>query len=83
MLEIVDIQKRGVKVIEKEIAAHDMAILGYRGKPKYIIVEIDSFKKFKIWELQAIFEEARQEIESGSFSKVHDDKTLKKYVENL
>ncbi len=83
MLNVVDIRNRGVKAIEQEIADHGMATLGYRGKPKYVIVEIDAYEKFKEWELQHAYEEAKKEIESGRYTSISDEEALKKHIENL
>jgi hypothetical protein len=60
-----------------------MVTLSYRGKPKYIIVEIDKYEKLKELELLIAYSKIKKEIENGEFEIVETEKDLEKHLKEL
>ena len=51
MIGVLDIRKRGVKAIEEELSDKSVGIIGYRGKRKYIVMDIDEYERLREAEL--------------------------------
>ena len=83
MLNIVDIRNRGIKAVEEEIRHNGIATLTYRGKPKYVIFDIDEYEKLREIELSFAYENAIKDIQNGNFTTVKTQDELKNHIQEL
>ena len=83
MLNVVDLRNRGVKAIEEEINANGTAILSYRGKPKYVIIEVNEYERLRDLELMWAYLKAEEDIAKGSVEIVKTDEELENHLNEL
>ena len=83
MLNVVELRNKGIKVIEEEISENGIATLSYRGKPKYVILDIDSYENLREIELMMAYYKAKEDIEKGNVEIAEDEKDLEKHLKEL
>ncbi len=83
MLNVVDLRNRGVKAIEEEIKANGTAILSYRGKPKYVIIEVNEYERLRDLELMWAYLKAEEDIAKGNVEIVKTDEELENHLNEL
>jgi len=83
MLNVIDLRNRGVKAIDKEINENGIATLSYRGKPKYVIINIDEYEKLRELEIMLSYYKAREDIQKGNFEIIKTENDLNNHLEEL
>jgi len=83
MLSVLDLRNRGVKAIEEEISKNGIATLSYRGKPKYVILDIEDYDKLREIELIMAYEKAKEDIKKGSAEIVTNEEELNNHLKEL
>jgi len=59
-----DIKKQGVSFLQ---GVHE-ALVTVRGQPRYVILDIETYEKFREIELTAALQEAKEAIKKGRYS---------------
>ena len=83
MLNVLDLRNRGIKAIDEEINKKGIATLSYRGKPKYIIIDIDEYEKLRELELMLAYSKAKENIKKGNFEIIKTEKEVDNHIEEL
>ena len=83
MVTILDLKKKGVKAIEEEIGESGIATLSYRGYPKYVVIDIEEYKKLRELELMLAYQQVTDEIKEKKFEVVENPEELEIYLEKL
>ena len=83
MLNVLDLRNRGIKAIDEEINKNGIATLSYRGKPKYVIIDIDEYEKLRELELILAYSQAKENIKKGNFEIIKTEKEVDNYIEEL
>jgi len=83
MISVLDIRKRGIKAIQEELKDKSIGIIGYRGKKKYVILDIDEYERLREAELEVAYNQAMQDYEKGKFEVLQSDEDIEKHIESL
>jgi len=83
LVTILDLKKKGVKAIEEEIGESGIATLSYRGYPKYVVIDIEEYKKLRELELMLAYQQVTDEIKEKKFEVVENPEELEIYLEKL
>ena len=83
MLNVIDLRNRGVKAIDEEISEKGIATLSYRGKAKYVIINVDEYEKLRELELMLAYSKAKEDIQKGDFEVVKTENDLNNHLEEL
>ena len=80
-----EVKKRGVSIFEELLQKWDEVILSVRGHKKYVVMDIDRYKKLRALELDKAYREVMEDIKNGDY---HTDidrhlKELEKEIENV
>ena len=60
-----DLKTRGVSSIETALKEGDEAVISVRGKERYVVMELDTYNRLRVCELEAALYQARQEAAEG------------------
>jgi PHD/YefM family antitoxin component YafN of YafNO toxin-antitoxin module len=83
MLNVVDLRKKGIKAINEEIAERGIATLSYRGKPKYVILDVSEYEKLRELELTIAYNRVQEDIKKGNFEVIKSDEDLNRHLKEL
>ena len=83
MLNVVDLRKKGIKAINEEIAERGIATLSYRGKPKYVILDVSEYEKLRELELTIAYNRVQEDIKKGNFEVIKSDEDLDRHLKEL
>ena len=83
MLNVIDIRSKGIKAINEEIENKGIATLSYRGKPKYVILDIEEYEKYREIELILAYQKAKEEIKNQQAETVKNENDLKNHIDEL
>ncbi len=83
MLNVIDIRNKGIKAINEEIKNKGIATLSYRGKPKYVILDIEEYEKIREAELILAYQKAKEEIKNQQVEIVKSENDLKNHINEL
>jgi prevent-host-death family protein len=64
-----DLKKKGVSVIDNLIKDQEEVIITVRGKGKYVVIDMETYNRFREYELEAALADARREFEKGDYIK--------------
>jgi len=62
-----ELKTQGVGIFEKTIKDDQEAIISLRGKPKYIVMTMKHYNKFREYELENAVNQAKKEIANGDY----------------
>jgi hypothetical protein len=83
MITANDLKVQGIKALNSELKDNDEAIISFRGKPKYIVIDFERYDKLRELELDRDYLEAVKDIENGNYKTISTDEELEKHLENL
>ena len=83
MLNVLELRNKGIKAIDEEIAEKGIATLSYRGKPKYVIIDIDEYEKLRELELMLAYSKAKEDIQKGNVEIIKTKKELDLHLKAL
>ncbi|MGA1839594.1 MAG: type II toxin-antitoxin system Phd/YefM family antitoxin [bacterium] len=64
-----ELKKKGVSVIDDVIKDQEEVIITVRGKGKYVVLDMETYNRFREYELEAALADARRELENGDYIK--------------
>jgi hypothetical protein len=83
MITANDLKVQGIKAISQEIQENDEAIISFRGKPKYIVVDFKKYDELRTLELDKIYLETMQEIQDGKYKTISADEHIAEVLSEL
>ena len=83
MIGVLDIRKKGIKAIEEELKDKGIGIIGYRGKKKYVILDIEEYERLREAELEVAYNQTLQDYEKGKFEVLQSDEDIEKHIESI
>jgi len=83
MISANDLKVQGIKALNSELKDNDEAIISFRGKPKYIVIDFERYDRLRELELDRDYLETMKDIENGNFTTISSDEELEKHLENL
>lgn len=73
-----DLKKKGVKFIEELIKKNNEIIISVRGKQKYVVIDVDRYRKLRDSELELAYIEAMKDYKE---EKYHTD--IETHIKNI
>lgn len=64
-----ELKKKGVSVIDDIIKDQEEVIITVRGKSKYVVIDMETYNRFREYELEAALADARRDLEKGDYIK--------------
>ena len=83
MITANDLKVKGIKAIHQEIEKNDEAIISFRGKPRYIVVDFKKYDELRALELDKAYLETMQEIKDGKYKTIATDEELQEHLDGL
>lgn len=59
-----DLKTRGVAAIESALEGQDEAVIAVRGKPRYVVMDVEAYHHLRECELDAALAETRADVEA-------------------
>ena len=60
-----ELKVRGVASIDAVLAEYDEAVISVRGKERYVVMDLETYNRLRVCELDAALYQARREIDKG------------------
>ena len=60
-----DLKTRGVAAIESALEGQDEAVIAVRGKPRFVVMDVEAYYHLRECEIDAALAEARGDVEAG------------------
>ncbi|WP_457561805.1 prevent-host-death protein [Caminibacter pacificus] len=74
-----EVKKRGVSVFEELLKKWDEIIITFRGKKKYVVIDIDRYNELREKELELAYKEVLEDYKNGEYRIVN----AKEHIENI
>ena len=74
-----DVKKRGVSLIGELLKKFDEVVINFRGKNRYVVMDIERYKKLRALELDQAYKEVMEDIERGDYKVL----SAKEHIESL
>lgn len=74
-----DVKQKGVSLFDTLLQKRDELIINFRGKDKYVVMDIERYKEFRTKELDLAYIQTMQDIETGRVKK----QTAKEHIEEI
>jgi prevent-host-death family protein len=65
-----DLKSKGVSVLEAALEGQDEAIISVRGKPRFVVMDIEHYERLREAEIHSAWQEARAAIAQGDFEEM-------------
>ncbi len=78
-----EVKRRGVSVFEELLKKFDEIIINVRGKNRYVVVDIERYKKLRALELDQAYKEVMEDIKRGDYKVVSAKEHIKSLKEEL
>jgi len=60
-----ELKTRGVASIDAALAEEEEAIISVRGKDRYVVMDMETYNRLRVCELEAALYQAKQEVAEG------------------
>jgi len=60
-----ELKTRGVSSIESALKGEDEAVISVRGKERYVVMDLGTYNRLRVCELEAALYQARREVSEG------------------
>ena len=75
-----ELKTRGVTALEAALQADNEAVITVRGESKYVVVDFETYNKFREYELDIALQEARLDVKQGAVSRESIDEHIARVV---
>jgi PHD/YefM family antitoxin component YafN of YafNO toxin-antitoxin module len=62
-----ELKKRGISLLDDIAGDHEGAIVTVRGKSKYAVIDMNTYNRFREYELDAALAETKRDLSEGNF----------------
>jgi prevent-host-death family protein len=62
-----DLKAKGVSALEAALEDQDEAIISVRGKPRFVVMDIEHYERLREAEIHSAWQEARAAIDQGDY----------------
>jgi len=74
-----EVKKRGVSVFDEMLKKFDEIIISFRGKKKFVVMDIERYEELRKNELELAYREVMEDYEKGNYKEV----SAKEHIENI
>ena len=78
-----DVKQRGVSLFGELLEKVDEIVINVRGKKKYVVMDVERYKKLRALELDDAYREVMAEIKSGDYKTQTAQEHIKSLEEDL
>ena len=78
MLTATEVRNKGFNVIDKLLQKYEEVVISFRGKKKFVVMDIDRFNELRKKELELAYKEVLEDYEKGNY---HTD--VEKHLEKI
>ena len=83
MISANELKIKGIKAIDQELTEKNEAIITHRGKPKYIVLDIEKYDQIRALELDLLYLQAQKEIQAGKAKRISTKEELEDHFKRL
>jgi hypothetical protein len=83
MITANDLKVQGIKAIHNELINNDEAIISYRGKPQYAVIDFKKLEEIRAFEIDKAYLEAMEDIKQGKYKTIATDEDLEEHLKQL
>lgn len=62
-----ELKTRGISALEQLLQDDDEVMISVRGKERYVVMDIDTYNRFREYELAAAVNEVREDMAAGRY----------------
>jgi prevent-host-death family protein len=74
-----DLKSKGVSVLEAALENQDEAIISVRGKPRFVVMDIEHYERLREAEIYSAWQEARAAVAQGDY----EEATAEEHIARL
>ena len=78
-----ELKKRGVSIIDDIIAEQGEEIITVRGKKKYVVLDMNTYNRYREYELEAALIETKRDLAAGDFVEESVDDHIERIRDEL
>lgn len=78
-----ELKTKGVSGIEKMLEDEREVIISVRGKPRYVVMEIDQYELMRESEIESAWYQARADVAAGRFQRESADEHIARIIAEL
>jgi len=78
-----DLKSRGVSVLETALENQDEAVISVRGKPRFVVMDIEHYERLREAEIHSAWQEARTAISQGDYMEVSAEEHIARLQKEL
>ncbi len=78
-----EVKTKGVSVFSKVLDKFDELIINVRGKDKFVVIDIERYKEFRVNELDIAYMKVMQDIKDKKFKIQSADEHIKELEDEL
>ncbi len=83
MITANDLKVQGIKAIHNELQENHEAIISYRGKPQYVVIDFKKFEELRAFELDKAYLETMEDIKQGRYKTLSADEHIEELLNEL
>jgi PHD/YefM family antitoxin component YafN of YafNO toxin-antitoxin module len=61
-----ELKKRGVSILEDIVTEEEEVVITVRGKKKYVVLDLNTYNRFREYELEVALAETKRDLEEGN-----------------
>ncbi len=73
-----ELKTRGVRSIVKALEGEGEAVITVRGEDRYVVMDLETYNRLRVCELEAALNQTRREVESGKYTEESVDDHIKR-----
>ena len=62
-----ELKKRGISLLDDIVGDQDGAIVTIRGRSKYVVIDMNTYNRFREYELEVALAETKRDLAEGNF----------------
>jgi PHD/YefM family antitoxin component YafN of YafNO toxin-antitoxin module len=78
-----DVKQRGVSLFGELLEKFDEIVVNVRGKKKYVVMDLDRYKKLRVLELDDAYREVMADVDRGDYKTQTAQEHIKSLEEDL
>lgn len=77
-----ELKTKGISSLEKVFAKEDEVIISVRGKPRYVVMELEQYDRLREADIYMAWKEAREAVVKGDYEVIDSVEDHMKRLEN-
>ena len=74
-----DVKQRGVSLFGELLEKFDEVVINFRGKKKYVVMDIERYKMLRALELDNAYREVMEDVKNGKYK----TQTVQEHIQSL